>query len=142
MNAMSLIPPLSTLRSATKHAKTVLVVDDFEPICDLVAWHLSAVGYHVLTANGPEEAQRIVESPAGRNIDLLLTDLEMPGMSGDDLAQWFSTERPNAQVLFMSSWQPSYPSEAGVLQKPFSLTSLTVAVKTVFGFGVCPAGIQ
>ncbi len=113
---------------------TVLVVDDAPSICDLIAWHLSAVGFRVLTANDGTEAQRIVRSDTAAEIDLLLTDVEMPGMRGDELAEWFSKERPQARVLLMSGNPANLPDPRTVafLPKPFSLAELNAAIHQVF----------
>jgi len=130
MNSMPTIPPLATFRAGPTQSKTVLVVDDFEPICDLVARHLSADGYRVLTANDAVEAQKIIESGVGPQIDLLLTEDEMPGLSGAELAEWFVRQRPEAKVLLMSRCENLPESKRrACLQKPFSWETLGAAVR-------------
>lgn len=118
-------------RAASNRLKTVLVVDDYAEICDIVAWSLSAVGYRVLAACDPLEALKIVRSETASEIDLLITGVEMPNMRGDELAGWFSNERPQSRVLFMSANKHGLPdAEAGAfLQKPFSLEALRSAVR-------------
>ena len=97
---------------AARRSPTVLVVDDFAAICDLIAWHLSAIGYRVLTASDPSDVERIVRSKTGTEIDLLLTDVQMPKLRGDKLAEWFCHECPQARVLFMSANRTSLPGVA------------------------------
>ena len=124
-------PPGPTAQPAAHRSPTVLVVDDFAAICDLIAWHLSAIGYRVLTASEPAEVQRIVRSRTGAEIDLLLTDVQMPKLRGDKLAAWFCHECPQARVLFMSANRLSLSGLPGVnfLEKPFSLEALNAAVR-------------
>jgi len=138
MNAMPAIPPLPTFRPGLKRAKTVLVVDDFAPICDLVARHLAAIGYQVLTANRTEDAQQIIRSRPIGEIDLLLTDADLKEPEGGELAAWFSTERPNAPVVLMSSAQQhrAAAGEMALLQKPFTLSALSATVREALGLSV------
>jgi CheY-like chemotaxis protein len=104
-------------------------------MCDLVARHLSGIGYQVLIATSPQEAQRVVQFHAASNIDLLLTDLEMPEMRGDELAGWFAIECPKARVICMSSRPQSLPNCVGVafIEKPFLLSSLDHEVRIALG---------
>lgn len=135
MNSLPTLPPVETLAQTSPRERTVLIVDDFAPLCDLVARHLSSSGYHVLTAHDAVEARRIARSSCGQAIDLLLTDVEMPAMGGDELAEWFTTERPQAHVLLMSHRPQAsgHCRDAGLLQKPFSLDALGTAVRQALG---------
>jgi len=127
-------PPVRTPRPAPRRGTTVLVVDDTAPLCDLVARRLSAMGFRVLTANDGTGAQQIVRSETAAEIDLLLTDVQMPGMRGDELADWFSHERPQARVLFMSGNPDSLSDtrKVALLAKPFSHEELKAAVRAAF----------
>lgn len=121
---------MSALPRSACSIKTVLVVDDYVPLCSLVARYLSSIGFRVLTASDPIEAQRIVRSETWLEIDLLLTDLEMPRMRGEELARWLSHERPETRVLFMSAERQSLRDvDAVVIEKPFSLATLSAAVR-------------
>ena len=100
-------------------AKTVLVVDDHPGVCKVASLILKHFGCRVLTANNAEQAMRVARGNA--KIDLLLTDLEMLGMPGDELAAWFRAVRPHTPVVFMSGnpirlsrLQPCY-----LVTKPF-----------------------
>ena len=131
MNSTPLLPPVSATWPASRCCQTVLVVDDFAPMCDLVARHLTASGYRVLTANDPVEAEKIISSPAGCLIDLLLTDVNMPGMRGDALAARCAEVRPRARVVFMSSRGacPANMDWVALIEKPFSLADLGRVVR-------------
>jgi DNA-binding NtrC family response regulator len=135
MNAMPMLRPLPSLLPGNSGSKTVLVVDDYAPICDYVGRYLSDIGYQVLAASGAEEAQRIVRSPVGTNIDLLLTDVEMPGTTGEALAEWFANERPGARIILMSALPESLDNCVGaaILEKPFSMDALSAAVSKTVG---------
>lgn len=80
--------------------ETILVVDDHPDLRLVVSLFLQQCGYRVLTANHGEHARKIARESA--HIDLLLTDIEMPGMPGDELADWFHINRPRTAVVFMS----------------------------------------
>jgi PAS domain S-box-containing protein len=114
--------------------ETVLLVEDEEPVRELVSRVLEDVGYEVLAAARPSEAQRIV---AERRIDLLLTDIVMPEMSGYDLATRVRLAQPQARTLFMSGYahkalgEASELPEGELLRKPFSPEQLTRAVRAV-----------
>jgi CheY-like chemotaxis protein len=114
--------------------ETVLLVEDEDPVRELVSRVLEDVGYEVLAAARPSEAQRIV---AERKIDLLLSDIVMPEMSGYDLATRVRLAQPQARTLFMSGYahkalgEASELPEGELLRKPFSPEQLTRAVRAV-----------
>ena len=90
-------------------------------------------GYTVLHAAHPREALAIVEGHAG-SIDLLLTDVVMPEMSGPELAQRLQAVRPALKVLYMSGYTDDLVGPHGVLlEKPFTTDSLAVKVREVLG---------
>jgi DNA-binding NtrC family response regulator len=88
----------------------------------------------VLLAASADEAIRISTSP-DTSIDVLLTDLSMPGGSGISLATEIRAQRPDIAVVLMSGWQVEEPvagipgGEVEVLQKPFELSVLAAAVE-------------
>jgi two-component system, cell cycle sensor histidine kinase and response regulator CckA len=114
---------------------TVLVVEDQEDVRRLAAEVLRRSGYHVLEASTGAEALEIVRSYGGR-LDLLLTDVVMPGMSGQELARQLAPLRPELPVLLMSGYTEDSSAwddarEAGYLwiAKPFTPAELRGKVR-------------
>jgi len=83
--------------------KTILVVDDELQILDFVSSILIEHSYHVLTANSGGDALDVSRHYEAK-VDLLLSDFQMPGMSGVDLATRISRDRPEIKVLLMSGF--------------------------------------
>jgi two-component system cell cycle sensor histidine kinase/response regulator CckA len=111
----------------------ILIVDDEEPILRVVDRMLRAAGYHTLLANSAFEALALAK--AGEAFDLLLTDLMMPGMSGEELARDLHQQRPFLKVLYLTGFsdrlfalRPTLSSNEAYLDKPVSTTSLREAV--------------
>jgi nitrogen-specific signal transduction histidine kinase/CheY-like chemotaxis protein len=130
--------PLLEGRTNIYHgAETVLLVEDDAAVCELVRAVLTSHGYKVLTARHPEEAEKICARDSN-GIELLLTDVIMPGMSGAELFQRVSLQKPRMKVLFMSGYiddslvrQGIQEKEVAFLQKPFSPLSLAKKVREV-----------
>jgi PAS domain S-box-containing protein len=117
--------------------ETVLLAEDELAVCDLVRAILSSRGYTVLSARLPQEAERIAETHQGK-IDLLLTDVIMPGMSGAELSKRIARHIPGIKMLFMSGYiddsvvrQGISENETAFLQKPFTPLSLAKKVREV-----------
>jgi PAS domain S-box-containing protein len=107
---------------------TVLVVDDEPAIRDVVYRILTQAGHRVMTAAGQTQAIGILGNPAVP-VDLLLTDVVMPGMTGEAFAAQVEAVRPGTRVLFMSGYeQPPAVAGAQVLAKPFSRAALLAQV--------------
>ena len=127
---------VSSLSAATG-SETILVVEDQTELLKLTQRALTARGYTVLAADGPEQALAISrEHPA--TIDLLLTDVMMTSMSGPDLARAIAAERPIARLLFMSGFSADLIASDGLLDldtqflgKPFTLAELCSRVRTL-----------
>ncbi len=114
---------------------TVLVTDDEDAVVTLASRILGQHGYTTLTACGPREALRVCEAQRGR-VDLLLTDVLMPEMSGGELAARLVKLGPDMKVLFMSGYTGdaldgpfAVRPGAAVLGKPFTAESLLRAVR-------------
>jgi CheY-like chemotaxis protein len=108
--------------------RTILVVDNETPILNMLSSTLRGAGYQVLAASGGQEA---IASAARHNggIDLLITDIVMPGMGGAELYAWLKSERPELRVLFISGYMSREPLKAGFLKKPFDPGTLLQKVE-------------
>ncbi len=119
--------PDSSSQPASHHSATILVVDDEESVLSLVRTMLWRAGFTVLEAPGAEEALRVASEHAAV-IDLLLSDILMPGTNGYELADALTSVRPDAKVLLMSGYRDKVLSEstgrassqAPLLRKPFT----------------------
>src|SRR5204862_1116754 len=107
---------------------------------------LERSGYHVLEGRNAGEALLIAERHAGE-IDLLLTDVVMPKMSGPELAERLAAIRPRMRILFMSGYTDDHMSRHGVnssgavlLPKPFTPTTLAARVREVLDGPPAPQG--
>ncbi|HET8584579.1 MAG TPA: response regulator, partial [Casimicrobiaceae bacterium] len=116
---------------------TVLLVEDETVVRQLVAEILESNGYTVLQAADGASAIEVLRRHVG-GLDLLLTDVVMPGMSGRDVARAVTTMRPGTPVLYMSGYTDSAIDKHGVLddgvhfvQKPFSAAELTTRVREI-----------
>ena len=117
--------------------ETLLVVEDEPALLQMTQRALARLGYTVLGASGPSEALRAARAHAGA-IDLLVTDMVMPEMNGQDLAAQLAVSFPGLRRVFMSGYTASVVAhdgslEEGVnfLQKPFSARALAELVRAV-----------
>jgi CheY-like chemotaxis protein len=102
-------------------ATLVLVVDDDEAILEIAAEVLETLGYDVLTAgNGPVAVELLRENP---RISVLFTDVQMPGMGGEELAEIALRLRPGVRVVFTSGFQRP-PGYAAFVPKPYRALDL------------------
>ena len=90
-------------RESTESKKTILVVDDDPTILSFTHHALQEGGHYVLSARSGPEGLRLSQDHPG-DIDLLLTDFQMPGLNGIDLATAITLERPTIKVLMMSGF--------------------------------------
>jgi PAS domain S-box-containing protein len=118
-------------------SETILLVEDEDVVRGLTREILEQAGYKVIEAAQGEKAVQLF-SEAAREIDLLLTDVVMPGVSGKELANRVTRLRPDLKVLFMSGYTDEAIVHHGVLdsdvqfiQKPFSPASLARKVREV-----------
>jgi PAS domain S-box-containing protein len=116
-------------------SETVLLVEDETVVRQLVAEILEMSGYTVLQAGDGPSALELLRRHSG-TIELLVTDVVMPGMSGPEVAQAVTSMRPGTQVLYTSGYTDSAIGHHGVLepdvaflQKPFSADDLTHKVR-------------
>jgi len=128
---------VSTPVVVSKGNETILVVDDEPLLTELLVKTLEPLGYKLLSAHNGEEALQICNNFDGR-IDLLLTDVVMPGMNGRDLAVEFLIERPEAKVIFMSGYTDDAIDHHGVLvegvvlvNKPIKSSIISMKIREV-----------
>jgi CheY-like chemotaxis protein len=129
------------LAAAGRGRGTLLVVEDQQQVRQLATRVLAGCGYRVLEAESGEEALQLAAVHAG-GIDLLLTDVIMPGMSGKELAERLAEARPEMRVLFMSGYTENVILHRGVLDagveylaKPFTPETLVSKVAEVLARG-------
>ena len=117
--------------------EVILLVED-EPAVQLLERRVLEMGrYEVLVASSGEEALNLLDGHEGR-IDLLVTDVVMPGMTGRELAEAVAHRRPGLRALFLSGYAPDEVLRQGVraeeahfLQKPFTPSSLLGKVREI-----------
>jgi len=122
-------------RPATIGRKTILLAEDEDDVRELIHEMLRAHGYHVLEARNPADALALASTYRGV-IDLLLTDVVMPGGDGRDLARRVTAGRPETKVLYMSGY-PDQGTHMGrsvevggpVLLKPFTRDALLQRIR-------------
>jgi two-component system cell cycle sensor histidine kinase/response regulator CckA len=129
------VPVVNDAQQVTTGRESILVVEDEPTLLQLVGRALEAQGYEVTVALGPEEAIRRAGEREG-DIDLLLTDVVMPGMNGVELVRQLTTTRPGLRPVYMSGYSADLISEHGVIDeeidfiaKPFTLTELAATVR-------------
>ncbi|HJT28902.1 MAG TPA: ATP-binding protein [Pyrinomonadaceae bacterium] len=119
-------------------SETILLVEDAELVRNLARQVLETAGYRVLVAANAEAAIDLCEKINGDRIDLLLTDVVMPGMSGNEMSRILVAKQPDLPVLYMSGYTDEAIVQHGVLeaginflQKPFTPGALTSKVREV-----------
>ncbi len=114
--------------------ETILVVDDNETVLSIVVKILEGENFHVLSANSGPAALKLAEQ-TDRNIDLLLSDVDMPQMTGPDLGEALKKGRPDIHVMLMSGGDNGNLLVLNYgwafIQKPFVATKLVQMVKEV-----------
>jgi CheY-like chemotaxis protein len=127
--------PERATKAPAQGTGTILFVEDDEEVQQMGAEYLESMGYTVLTARTPAEA-RARTTDGGPPVDLLLTDVELPGGSGPRLARELGAARPGLKILFLSG-QAHYALEAhgvapdAILEKPFPLALLAERIRLV-----------
>ena len=122
-------PPLS-------ERKRLLVVDDEVPVLKLVTRILATDNYEIASAESGEAALRVMQQPGFTGVDLLVTDLMMPGMNGRQLAAVVRKTNPHLRVLYVTGFadtlftgvQELGPGES-FIEKPFGADGLLEATR-------------
>ncbi len=129
--------PAKAQQNEAGGCETVLLVEDEESVRELVHVTLVSRGYKVLQAENGEAGLRMAEA-CKESIDILITDVVMPGMGGRELAKKLLALRPNISVLYLSGYtedavitQGAVGPATAFLQKPFTLQNLAKKVREV-----------
>jgi two-component system, cell cycle sensor histidine kinase and response regulator CckA len=138
--AAEALPARDTIenRGTLDGSETILLVEDEAAVRAVALRALQVHGYRVLEAANGEEALRIAGEHAGRDIQLLITDVVMPKIDGKALADAIRALYPNTKVLFISGYADSVIIQRGLffphfelLQKPFSPQQLAQKVRRI-----------
>jgi signal transduction histidine kinase/DNA-binding response OmpR family regulator len=128
-------PETGVARKMTGGTETVLVVEDEPMISGITRKLLNGLGYTVLVTNSPQDALRVAKEHA-YNIDLVVTDVVMPGMNGRELTDHLSAHHPEMKCLYVSGYPADLIAHRGMLdpgvhflQKPFSMERLASKVR-------------
>ncbi|HYK88874.1 MAG TPA: PAS domain S-box protein [Acidobacteriota bacterium] len=123
---------------APSGSETILVVEDAEDVRRLIGKSLTAFGYRVLLADNATNALRIAEDHEGR-INLLVTDVIMPGMGGRELADRLQRAHPKMKVLLVSGYSDAsgvgsvLSADIPFLHKPFTGENLSRKIREILG---------
>lgn len=124
------VDPPATRPTESAVAATILVVEDEEALLRLATRILRSAGYTVLVAANGEEARRMLEGDHPR-VDLMLTDVVLPGISGPQLARWLARTHPETRVVFTSGYTDDALLRYGVfsdrchfIEKPYTAEEL------------------
>ena len=132
--------PVTSAARPRSAEQTVLVVDDQHVVLELVDAFLEDSEYRVYLAGGGRQALEICQR-IGPAVDLLLTDVRMPGMNGPELYERVVARHPCVRVLFMSGFQAQQaagfgvPKDAPLLVKPFRPAELLERIGEVLAGG-------
>jgi|CZKM01.1.fsa_nt_gi signal transduction histidine kinase len=120
--------------------QTVLIVDDEDLLLTMGKTILSTYGYRVLTANGGQKALDIL-SQNSSSVDLVITDLVMPAMSGRELVEHIRKLSPAMRIICTSGyvWPAGQENDGAYLQKPFTSQELLLKVKQALQAEPSPA---
>ena len=120
----------------------MLLVEDDDTVRQLAEVILTGQGYRVIGADSPNKAEEIA-AKSGQEIDLVLTDVIMPSMSGRELVKKLLAQNAKMRVLYMSGYTDNVIAQGGVLeeglaflQKPFTPRALVQKVREVLDAGV------
>lgn len=121
--------------------RTILLVDDDLELRDVVVAILAEPGYTVLTASDGYEALRIL---VDRSVDLMITDVKMPGISGFELARQAKLMRPNLHVIYVSGHTSTTdrkgPTYGVLMHKPVRAGELLEVIEREMGLDTTRGG--
>jgi len=121
---------------------TALAVDDDDMVLSVMVQSLEELGFHTLSALGGRQAMVMLESRD--DIDLLVTDVRMPRVTGLDLASAVLEKKRNLPVIFVTGYSAHFVAEGGhtpermaLLRKPYTLSELRQTVQSLLPEHVC-----
>ena len=137
--------PVVVCQAVPGGSETVLLVDDNSSVRNSVHRVLSDCGYKVLEAVHGPDALKLAERQKAERIDLLLTDLALPGMSGRELARQLRAIRPNLKVLYITGYNHKHNAEdwhesVVLFRKPFTGSELARKLREVLDDNKSPSG--
>ncbi|HUI82073.1 MAG TPA: response regulator [Bryobacteraceae bacterium] len=114
----------------------ILVVDDERQILQLLRTVLTRAGHEIHTAGDARTALEMCHSPAA--FDLVLSDVDMPEMSGHDLARWIAAKDLDIRIMLMSAFEQEcdqcpYLPRCELIRKPFTPSDLVKRIAAVLG---------
>ena len=128
--------------TGTPERPLVAVVDDDDAVRDVAGRALARAGYRVLAADGADAAMEAINRQDDRSALLVLTDVQMPVMNGNELAERIARQWPDLRVSFMSGYSTDELARSGIgapsrsfLIKPFTLPELVGFVLNAFEAG-------
>lgn len=129
MRAVNSTAPSRPIQATQDNAKsqTILLVDDDESVRETSADMLEEIGYTVLRAPGGHEALTLLEEH--HEIDVMVTDVRMPGMSGFELSDIARRRFAGLKIILISGYFPPQPISRRFLQKPFRIRELDQAIQ-------------
>jgi len=133
-----LLQRMMSVQTSSPEAPTVLIADDESIVLRAISMTLINVGYHVLQGRDGNEARALLEEHRGQPLHLLITDLDMPGGGGQELAKFAMERYADLKVLYTSGRPPralSAPLERGAnsqfLEKPFATQELIKSIRAL-----------
>jgi signal transduction histidine kinase/CheY-like chemotaxis protein len=129
---------------APRGTETILVVDDDEAVRRLAVQALTACGYQVVSA--PDGLEALTQARSMERVDVLLTDVVMPQLSGPQVAERLRMRHPAMRVVYMTGWvddaimKLELDADVALLRKPFTPVSLAQLVRTTLDQRFSPAG--
>jgi CheY-like chemotaxis protein len=134
------VPSIGAPPSGRAGTETVLLVDDEDEVRELMRDILESHGYRVIEAGHPDVALAVIEQNPATAIDLILTDVQMPSMSGRALVDRIAAIRPGVRALYVSGYSAEILGREGVLstdvalvEKPFTVLSLLGKIREALG---------
>jgi CheY-like chemotaxis protein len=123
--------------------ETILLVEDNPMVLEFSLQALKSLGYRVIHASTSEDAIRLADYHRG-DIDILVSDVVLPGMNGKLLAHELTLRRPGLKVLFTSGYTEDLLGQHGILEeglhfisKPYTAAALAMKIREVLNLGEC-----